>query len=98
WSIRSRASSSSSASCNRPAAAQAPRDCQAQEDSMAHRPLDPFANFNFLVESGGLIQAGFSECTGLNSETNVIEYREGADDTTVRKLSGLSKFGNVTLK
>src|SRR5215471_18579038 len=65
---------------------------------MAHRPLDPFANFNFLVESGGLIQAGFSECTGLNSETNVIEYREGADDTTVRKLTGLSKFGNVTLK
>ncbi|MEP7305170.1 MAG: phage tail protein [Acidobacteriota bacterium] len=65
---------------------------------MAHRETDPFASFNFLVESGGLIQAGFSECTGLNSETNVVEYREGRDDTTVRKLTGLAKFGNVTLK
>jgi phage tail-like protein len=65
---------------------------------MAHRDNDPFASFNFLVESGGLIQAGFSECTGLNSETNIIEYREGKDDPTMRKLTGLAKFGNVTLK
>ena len=65
---------------------------------MAHREIDPFASFNFLVESNGLIQAGFSECTGLNSETNVVEYREGKDDPTVRKLTGLSKFGNVMLK
>ena len=65
---------------------------------MAHRDTDPFASFNFLVESNGLIQAGFSECTGLNSETNVVEYREGKDDPSVRKLTGLSKFGNVTLK
>jgi phage tail-like protein len=65
---------------------------------MAHRANDPFSSYNFLSESGGLIQAGFSECTGLNSETNVIEYREGSDDTTMRKLSGLSKFGKVTLK
>ena len=65
---------------------------------MAHRETDPFATFNFLIESGGLIQAGFTECTGLNSETNVVEYREGADDTTLRKQIGLSKFGNVTLK
>ena len=65
---------------------------------MAHRATDPFASFNFLIERGGLIQDGFSECTGLNSETNIVEYREGSDDTTMRKLSGLSKFGNVTLK
>jgi len=65
---------------------------------MAHRETDPFASFNFLVESNGLIQAGFTECTGLNSETNVVEYREGKDDPSVRKLTGLSKFGNVTLK
>ena len=65
---------------------------------MAHRDNDPFASFNFLLESGGLIQAGFSECTGLNSETNIIEYREGRDDATMRKLTGLNKYGNVTLK
>jgi phage tail-like protein len=65
---------------------------------MAHRDNDPFASFNFLIESGGLIQAGFSECTGLNSETNIIEYREGPDDTMMRKQIGFSKFGNVTFK
>src|SRR5215831_12432890 len=65
---------------------------------MPRRETDPFANCNFLIESNGLIQAGFSECTGLNSETNIIEYREGKDDPTVRKLTGMSKFGNVTFK
>lgn len=65
---------------------------------MARREDDPFASFNFLVESGGLLRAGFSECTGLSSETDPIEYREGDEDTTVRKIPGLKKFGNVTLK
>lgn len=65
---------------------------------MPRRENDPFASFNFLVESGGLLRAGFSECTGLNSETDPIDYREGKDDITVRKLPGLKKFGNITLK
>ncbi|MBN1181696.1 MAG: phage tail protein [Bacteroidales bacterium] len=65
---------------------------------MPRRENDPFASFNFLVESGGLLRAGFSECTGLNSETDPIDYREGKDDITVRKLPGLTKFGNITLK
>ena len=65
---------------------------------MARRPLDPFASQNFLLEIQGITKAGFSECTGLNAESNVIEYREGGDDIVPRKLPGLSKFGNVTLK
>ena len=28
----------------------------------------------------------------------VAEYREGSDPTAVRKLPGLRKYGNVTLK
>ena len=68
---------------------------------MARRrdPLfDPFASFNFLVEIEGIIQGGFSECTGLTSETEAIEYRNGDEDFTPRKLPGIKKFGNVTLK
>lgn len=65
---------------------------------MARRGNDPFASFNFLIESGGVLQAGFSECTGLGTETDVVEYREGNGDITARKLPGLKKFGNVTLK
>lgn len=65
---------------------------------MPRRETDPFASYNFLVESGGVLQGGFSECTGLGSETDAIDYREGRDDIVVRKLPGLKKFGNVTLK
>src|SRR3989442_6029901 len=59
--------------------------------------LDPYKNFNFRVEIDGITIAGFSECTGLSSEVAVIEYREGGDHS-VRKLPGLAKFGDLTLK
>lgn len=59
---------------------------------------DPYSAFNFLVEIDGVTVAGFSELTGLNTETDVIEYRTGDLDITVKKLPGLKKFGNITLK
>ena len=59
---------------------------------------DPFASFNFLVEIDGVTKAGFSECSGLSMETDAIEYRNGDEDITVRKLPGLKKFGNITFK
>jgi phage tail-like protein len=65
---------------------------------MPRRDNDPLASYNFLVESGGVLRAGFNECTGLNSESDAIDYREGNEDIVVRKLPGLKKFGNVTLK
>ena len=65
---------------------------------MPRRENDPLSSYNFLVESGGVLRAGFNECTGLNSENDAIDYREGNEDIVVRKLPGLKKFGNVTLK
>lgn len=59
---------------------------------------DPYANFNFLVEIDGITAAGFQEVSGLAAEISVIEYREGGDAGPVRKLPGLRKFTNVTLK
>ena len=59
---------------------------------------DPYKNFNFRVEIDGIALAGFSECIGLRVEIDVIEYREGGDPSTVRKLPGLSKVGDITLK
>jgi phage tail-like protein len=60
--------------------------------------VDPYRNFNFLVEIGGITQAGFSDCTGFGSSTDPIEYREGGENTTVRKLPGMTKHTNITLK
>ncbi|HEX8475992.1 MAG TPA: phage tail protein [Pyrinomonadaceae bacterium] len=65
---------------------------------MPRRTTDPFASYNFRLEIDGITIAGFSEVTGLNSEQNVIEYREGDEGLTPRKLPGLNKFGNITLK
>ena len=61
---------------------------------------DPYAAFNFLITIDGIagIVAGFSEVSGLNTETDVIEYRTGAMDITVIKLPGLKKYGDITLK
>jgi phage tail-like protein len=58
---------------------------------------DPYAQFNFLVEIDGVTRGGFTEASGLNAEQEVVEYREGSDDTTVRKLAGLKTFPNIKL-
>jgi len=44
------------------------------------------------------MRAGFSEVGGLTSEEDVIEYRDGKEDTTVRKIPGLKKFTNINFK
>lgn len=59
---------------------------------------DPYAAFNFVVKIDGVTQAGFSECSGLSTESDVIEYRTGAEAATVRKLPGLDKYSNIVLK
>ena len=60
--------------------------------------VDPYRNFNFLVEINGITQAGFSDCSGFACTTDPIEYREGGENTTVRKLPGMTKYTNITLK
>jgi phage tail-like protein len=58
---------------------------------------DPYRQFNFIVDIG-IGSAAFSEASGLDTETDAIEYREGSEDITVRKLAGLRKYPNITLK
>lgn len=60
--------------------------------------VDPYVNFNFLVELDGIIQAGFRECSGLESTTEVIDHRQGGDNTTVYKLPGKTSYSDITLK
>lgn len=60
---------------------------------------DPYQQFNFLVEIDGVKRAGFMEVTGLQTDTDAIDYREGADLTlNVRKLLGLRKHPVVVMK
>jgi phage tail-like protein len=59
---------------------------------------DPLRNFRFRLEIDGITQAGFSEVSIGETTVDAIDYREGTDPPHVRKLSGLTKYGNITLK
>ena len=61
--------------------------------------VDPYRGYNFRLEIGGFVRAGFRECSGLDTSQDPIEYREGDEKPlTARKLTGLNKYSNVTLK
>ncbi len=58
----------------------------------------PLPKFHFQVEWRGA-RIGFSEVTGLDVETEVIEYRDGASpEYGSQKMPGRQKFANITLK
>lgn len=60
----------------------------------------PYGAFNFLVNfDGAEAFGGFSDVSGLGSEITVAEYRYGNDkENHVRKIPGVHKVGDVTLK
>lgn len=64
----------------------------------------PYSAYNFIVEFDGNDPAtsalgGFSDVSGLSTEFTMIEYRQGNDrENRVRKIPGLHKAGDVTLK
>ena len=61
--------------------------------------IDPYGQFNFVIEIDGVLVGGFTEASGLTTDTNVIEYREGSESHgTTRKLPGLMKYSNIVLK
>lgn len=58
----------------------------------------PLPKFHFQVEWGGS-QIGFTEVSGLDIETEVIEYRQGASPEYSKiKMPGMRKFSNITMK
>jgi phage tail-like protein len=58
----------------------------------------PLVKFHFSVEWGGT-KIGFSEVSGLDVETEVIEYRDGASpEFSKRKMPGMQSYSNITLK
>ena len=63
----------------------------------------PYTQFNFLVDLGtGTTEgpeAGFQEVSGIGMEVTVTEYRNGNErENSVRKITGLNKATDITLK
>lgn len=59
---------------------------------------DPFLVFRFEVSFTGFAKAGFSECTGLQLETEVETYQEGGRNTHERKFPTRTKQSPLVLK
>lgn len=59
----------------------------------------PLAKFSFTVTFGTGPEVPFQEVSGLEAETQVIEYRAGDSPIfSPIKMPGIAKYGNVTLK
>ncbi len=58
----------------------------------------PLPKFHFQVEWAGT-RIGFTEITGLDVETEIIEYRDGSmPEYSKTKMPGMQKFSNITMK
>lgn len=59
--------------------------------------LDPLRNFKFIMQipdfSGS---TGWSRISGLKESTEVVEYREGTDHASPRKLFGQTTYDPIT--
>lgn len=58
----------------------------------------PLRGARFLLEIDGVAKAGFSRCRLPDSTTDVVEYREGNEPSTPRKLAGLTEYGPLELR
>ena len=72
---------------------------------MAVREDRPYVQFNFQVDlnlpgmDARSFGGGFQEISGIGMEVTVSEYRNGNDkDNGTRKITGLNKQSDVTLK
>lgn len=71
---------------------------------MAVKRENPYSAFNFHVALDGIndaqdIVGGFQEASGLNIEITIQEYRNGNEMVNhTRKVSGMYKVGDITLK
>jgi len=74
--------------------------------------VDPYRAFNFLitlVDSASVLsavatiiqsvaQGGFSECSGLEMDMDIEEYKEGGNNGTVLRFPTRMKWTNIRLK
>ena len=70
-------------------------------DLLAQRK-DPLTTFQFALKidtlATGQTTAFFKSVSGIGSETEVVEFREGGSSGTIRKLVGPTKWSNIVLK
>lgn len=70
----------------------------ADDGSVQSKTVWPMPKFHFSVKWGDQTMS-FQEVSGLDTETQIIEYRHGDNPVfSTIKMPGIAKFGNVTMK
>lgn len=61
---------------------------------------DALTTFSFHVELDGVDIGAFKEASGIESETEIIEYKEATEKgkMIIRKVPGAMKWSEITLK
>ncbi|HEX5692144.1 MAG TPA: phage tail protein [Roseiflexaceae bacterium] len=59
---------------------------------------DVYAAYRFYVELKGVTEGSFSECSGLQAETEVFEWESGGMNIHKYRLPGRTKYPNLVLK
>lgn len=62
-----------------------------------HR-FDPYRNFKFRIKWDNQYVAGLSKCSALKKTTEMVEWRDGGDPSTSRKLPGKTTYDAITLE
>jgi phage tail-like protein len=60
--------------------------------------FDPYKNFKFRIKWDGQYVAAVSKVSGLKRTAEVIEFREGGDPNSMRKMPGQIKYEAITLE
>jgi len=69
------------------------------EFSVNAQRIDPYKNFKFVVKFDGKTPvAGLSKCGGLKKTTEMIEWREAGNSSTVRKLPGRTSYQPISME
>lgn len=60
----------------------------------------PLTKFRFEVDFGAELKGiAFQEVSGMDAESQVIEYRKGnKPGFSTKKMPGITKYGNITMK
>jgi phage tail-like protein len=61
---------------------------------------DLMTTFSFVLEVDGVEMASFRKCSGVEAETETIEYKEATKDgkMIIRKVPGAMKWSDITLE
>lgn len=69
------------------------------DDGSAQDAIWPLPSFSFQVSWGSTQKIAFQEVSGLEAETQILEYRHSNSPAySTIKMPGIAKYGNVTFK